>query len=99
MADQILKIIVYMLLAYFVIINLWAFFAFGWDKRKAIKDKWRTPEKKLIQLALLGGSIGALAGMKVFHHKTKKMKFSVGIPLILIAQVSMIAVMIYLINR
>lgn len=97
--DQILKILLWVVLAYFVIINFAAFFAFGWDKRKAKKDKWRTPEKKLIQLAAMGGSIGALIGMKVFHHKTRKMKFSVGIPLILMAQTAVIVLVIYLICR
>ena len=72
---------------YFVIINMAAFFLYGIDKEKAKKNKWRTPEATLIFVALLGGSIGAYLGMKIFHHKTKKRKFSLGIPIIIISQI------------
>lgn len=74
------------LFLYLLIINLWTFAAFGADKRKAVKGKWRIPEKRLLLYAALGGSVGAAAGMLLFHHKTKKYKFSIGIPLIFAAQ-------------
>ena len=59
------------------------------DKRKAIKNRWRIPERTLILSALFGGSIGALLGMYTFPHKTKHLKFTLGIPAILIAQISL----------
>lgn len=71
---------------YLAVINLAALIAFGIDKRKACKKQWRIPEKTLIGLAALGGSIGALFGMHLFHHKTRKRRFSVGIPCILLLQ-------------
>lgn len=78
-----IKFIVYYLLG----INLISLAAYGIDKRKAIKGKWRVPESTLITLAVIGGSVGALAGMKLFHHKTKKKKFSIGVPAILVIQI------------
>ncbi|MBQ9047312.1 MAG: DUF1294 domain-containing protein [Solobacterium sp.] len=75
------------LLYYLVIANLLSFAMFGMDKRKAKKGKWRIPEKRLMLSALIGGSIGALCGMKLFHHKTLKGKFAVGIPAILLLQI------------
>lgn len=75
-----------MIAVYLVIINIVAFVAFDMDKGRARADAWRIPEGTLMALALFGGSIGAIAGMKVFRHKTKKMKFSIGIPLIMVIQ-------------
>ena len=72
--------------AYLLMINAAAFLVFGWDKLKAKRDGWRVPEKSLLTLAVIGGSVGALMGMKVFRHKTKKAKFTVGIPVILAMQ-------------
>lgn len=72
--------------AYLLMINTAAFLVFGWDKLKAKRDGWRVPEKTLLALAVIGGSVGALIGMRVFRHKTKKAKFTVGIPVILIMQ-------------
>ena len=60
-------------------------------EKKAEKDKWRVPESTLIMLAVLGGSAGALAGMLVFRHKTKKAKFMIGIPVILLLQVLLVS--------
>ena len=75
------------LIIYLVIINLAAFFIFGIDKRRAIKNRWRIAESTLFLRALIGGSIGAEAGMYVFHHKTRHLRFVIGIPLIIILQV------------
>ena len=63
---------------------------YGLDKWRAMTRQWRVREKKLIILALIGGSIGALIGMTVFHHKTRKWYFRLGIPLILGIQVSLV---------
>ncbi len=67
-------------------INLLTCGTFGLDKYRAIKGKWRIPERTLFLLAAAGGSAGALTGMFVFHHKTQKPKFTIGIPLILAIQ-------------
>lgn len=56
------------------------------DKQKAKKRRWRIPEATLLTVAALGGSLGSLAGMYLFHHKTRKPRFNLGIPMILIAQ-------------
>ncbi len=75
---------------YLIIINLIAFLAMYIDKRKARYGKWRIPEQSLFFLALIGGSIGAIAGMYAFRHKTKKLRFSIGFPVILILQIILI---------
>ena len=72
---------------YLIVINLIAFLAMLIDKKKAKYGKWRIPEQTLLILAIIGGSIGAIAGMYVFRHKTKKLRFSVGFPVILILQI------------
>ena len=65
---------------YIVLINIIAFGAMYWDKKRAIKGKWRIKENTLLLLVLLGGGIGAIAGMYTFRHKTKKMAFVIGFP-------------------
>ena len=77
------------LLVWLAVINLLTFIVYGADKRRARKGKWRVPEKTLFLLPLLGGSIGALLGMRVFHHKTKHWYFVWGIPIILLAQTAL----------
>lgn len=76
---------------YLAIINVVAFLAYGIDKWKAKHSKWRIKETSLLMLAVLGGSVGAWIGMKVWHHKTLHKKFKYGIPLILIAQIALLA--------
>ena len=71
-------------LIYLVIINVVTFFMYGIDKWKAKKSKWRIRETALLGLAVLGGSIGAWLGMKVWHHKTLHKKFRYGVPAIII---------------
>ena len=75
---------------YLIIINLIAFLAMYIDKRRARYGKWRIPEQTLFILALIGGSIGAIIGMYVFRHKTKKLRFSIVFPIILILQIILI---------
>ena len=72
---------------YLAAVNVITFIMFGADKARAVKGRWRISEAALILAALLGGSIGALAGMRIFHHKTKHRKFTIGIPLILVLQI------------
>jgi len=69
---------------YLLIINIITFIIYEIDKYKSIKHKYRISEKTLIILAILGGSVGAFIGMIVFHHKTKKKKFIITIPIILL---------------
>ncbi len=79
-------------LAYYLLgINAVTFIVYGIDKYKAKKAKWRIPEATLLLLAVLGGSIGAWMGMKVWHHKTMHKKFKYGIPAILLIQVALMA--------
>lgn len=82
-------------LLYLLLINAAAFLLMLADKRKARKNRWRIPERTLILTALLGGSIGALLGMYTFRHKTRHLKFTLGIPAILLAQLSL-AIWIFL---
>ncbi len=78
------------LIIYLIVINLISFFAMYVDKRKAKYGRWRIPEQTLFILALIGGSIGSIAGMYTFRHKTKKLRFSIGFPVILILQIILI---------
>ena len=80
----------HIILIYLVIINVVTFFMYGIDKWKAKKSKMRIRETALLGLAVLGGSIGALLGMKVWHHKTLHKKFRFGIPAIIIVQLLII---------
>lgn len=74
-------------LQYLVIINIATVIIYGWDKLCAIKRWWRVPEITLLVFAAIGGSIGALLGMRIFHHKTLHLKFKYGVPVILMLQV------------
>ena len=77
-------------IVYLIIINLIGILAMYLDKKKAIKGSWRIKEKTLIMISVLGGGIGALIGMYLFRHKTKKLKFTIGIPIIIICEVILI---------
>lgn len=72
-----------------IIINVLTFFTYGIDKWKAKHGKWRISELTLLMLAIFGGSIGALAGIKVWHHKTMHLKFKYGVPAIFIIEVAL----------
>ena len=74
----------YSLIAYMAITNVITFILYGVDKLKAKTHKWRIKESTLLAFAAIGGSVGALAGMLVFHHKTRKPKFYIITPLLLI---------------
>ena len=74
-------------IAYFLLVNIVAFIAFGVDKFTAKKIRSRIPEFTLLLLAAIGGSVGALLGMKVFRHKTLHAKFKFGVPAILVVQI------------
>lgn len=72
---------------YIAIINLVGFACMGMDKKKAKQKKWRIPEKNLFLVAAIGGSVGIMIGMYVYHHKTKHLTFTIGIPIIFIIQI------------
>lgn len=74
---------------YLLSINVITFFAYGIDKWKAKHNNWRIPEATLLLLAVIGGSVGAWFGIKVWHHKTMHKKFKYGVPLIFILQVAL----------
>lgn len=75
------------ILIYLLIINSVTFYIYGLDKKRAVENRWRISERMLLGLAAIGGSVGALAGMRVFRHKTKHLKFYAGIPVILAVQI------------
>ena len=79
-----MNIILYYLLA----VNIATFFLYGIDKYKARKGRWRISEATLLMMAVIGGSIGAWSGMRLWHHKTMHKKFKNGIPIIIILQVT-----------
>ena len=83
------------LLIYLAVINVATFFTYGLDKWKAKKSLWRIRESSLLMLAVLGGSIGAWLGMKVWHHKTMHKKFKYGVPLIILAQIALACVFLW----
>ena len=79
-----------LIIIYLITINVVTFFLYGIDKWKAKRSKWRIPEATLLGLAVIGGSIGAWLGMKVWHHKTMHKKFKFGLPVIIIIQLLII---------
>ena len=78
------------ILGYLLAVNIATFFLYGIDKYKAKKGRWRISEATLLMMAVIGGSIGAWAGMRLWHHKTMHKKFKYGIPIIIIMQVSLV---------
>ena len=84
------------LLVSLIVINVLTFFIYGIDKWKARRNKWRISEAALLWLTVAGGSIGALLGMKVWHHKTMHKKFKYGLPAILLLKVALAGYILYL---
>ena len=77
------------IICFLLAINIATFLLYGIDKYKAKKSKWRISEATLLTMAAIGGSIGAWAGMRLWHHKTMHKKFKYGIPVIIIMQVAL----------
>ena len=84
------------ILGYLLAVNITSILLYGIDKYKAKKGRWRISEATLLLIAVIGGSIGAWAGMRLWHHKTKHKKFKYDIPIIIILQV---AIAVYLQNK
>lgn len=78
---------VFFLLIYLLIVNLTGFALMGMDKKRALRNAWRIPEARLFFCALIGGSVGTIAGMYHFRHKTRHWYFVWGMPAILILQI------------
>ena len=83
------------ILLYLLLINAVGFLLMLVDKFKAKKNLWRIPEATLMTVAALGGSIGSLLGMYTVRHKTKHVKFTVGIPAILILQIALVLFIVF----
>ena len=83
------------LMYYLIIINIAAWIMYGLDKWKAKSGAWRIPERTLLLTALAGGSVGALAGMLLFHHKTRKPKFMIGVPVMFAAHCVIVGVIVH----
>ncbi len=79
--------IVQVAIIYLIIINILGFLVMGIDKHQAKMSNRRIPENTLFMFTVLGGGVGTIAGMYVFHHKTKKRKFTIGMPLVLILEI------------
>ncbi len=80
--------------SYLLLINAAGFILMLADKRRARKNRWRIPERALIGIALLGGSLGVLLGMHLVRHKTRHLKFTIGVPVIFAVQVVIAVFMI-----
>ncbi|MCR4620085.1 MAG: DUF1294 domain-containing protein [Paludibacteraceae bacterium] len=81
-------------MAYYLIgVNVLTFFVYGIDKWKAKHSKWRISEVSLLGLTILGGSVGAGLGMKVWHHKTMHKRFKYGVPLIMVVQIAVLLIL------
>ena len=77
---------------YLAAVNIIGLALFGMDKRRAVRHAWRIKESTLFITAIIGGSVGCIIGMQVFRHKTKHMKFIVGMPMILILQAAAVGI-------
>ena len=88
-----------LIIGYLVFVNLCSFAAYGIDKYKAKKSKWRIPESTLILLAYFGGALGAFLGMRLFHHKTLHTQFRVLVPLALVLWCAVLGILIWLTLR
>ena len=85
----------YFLIAYFVIISIVAVIITCYDKHCAIRDKWRVKERTLIIVSALGGGIAMYVTMQFIRHKTKKLRFMLGIPLIVIAEIFLLGLVMF----
>lgn len=83
------------IILYVVAVNVVSFLMMGIDKRKAVKRAFRIPESTLFVLAIIGGSIGAIAGMHLFRHKTRHWYFLYGMPVILALQIILILAVLF----
>ncbi|KJS15841.1 MAG: membrane protein [Peptococcaceae bacterium BRH_c4b] len=83
------------LIYYIIAINIVGVFIMAWDKMKARAGAWRISENNLLLIALVGGSVGIYLGLKVFRHKSRHYKFSVGVPIIFLIQAGIVVWLFY----
>ncbi len=81
--------------SYFLIVNLWGFVLMFIDKRKAERNHFRISEFSLFIPAILGGALGCLLGMRLFHHKTRHLKFIIGMPFLLLVYLAAIVILLF----
>lgn len=79
-----------MLWIYYIVLNFITIFAYAIDKRRAVRGRWRIPERLLLGLAFFGGALGAWLGMQLCHHKTSKKKFVILVPLFLVLHIALV---------
>lgn len=91
--------IYWIILGMVLMINLIGYLSMWSDKRRAIKKRYRIPEKTLFIIAIFGGSLGSILGMKYFHHKTKHWYFKYGMPAILIIQIILVGSLVYYFSK
>ena len=97
MKEQLINIIgVKNIIIYLLVINILGLLAMGLDKWKAKCGSWRIPENTLFMFTILGGGIGTIAGIYFFRHKTKKLKFTIGMPVIFILEVILIVYLMFI---
>jgi uncharacterized membrane protein YsdA (DUF1294 family) len=85
-------------LVFYALMTIVTFILYGVDKGKAKKGRWRIPEKTLLLFAACFGGLGACLGMKIFRHKTKHVKFTVGVPAIMITEFILANILLYMIT-
>ena len=90
-----MNIVIFVILIYLVVINLFGFMLMGIDKHKARKQAWRIPESTLFSIAIIGGGIGSLLGMYAFRHKTQHKSFVIGMPVIIAVHIIIAIVFIF----
>lgn len=86
---------IFYLIGFLIVMNIIGFASMGIDKKRAQRSAFRIPEATLFAIAIIGGSLGSILGMRIFHHKTKHWYFKFGMPLILILQI-LAAMLLYL---
>ena len=86
---------IFYLAGFLIVINIIGFALMGIDKRRAQRSAFRIPEATLFAVAIIGGSLGSIIGMRLFHHKTKHWYFKFGMPLILLLQVAVIILLYF----
>ena len=91
-----MNIVIFVILIYLVVINLFGFMLMGIDKHKARKQAWRIPESTLFSVAIIGGGIGSLLGMYTFRHKTQHKTFVIGMPVIVAIHIFIAIILIFI---
>lgn len=87
--------VIQLIIIYLAVVNILGFTLMGIDKKRAIRQSWRIPERDLFLTALIGGSIGTTVGMYLFHHKTRHRAFAIGMPLILAFQAAVVIILYF----